>query len=68
MQCSEKLFGDDFQDFADISTEKDTKAGYFVRVLCEGCGFCMVDHTGKKVAVCLDDRSVTPGTILQDGP
>ena len=49
-QCSIMMFGEDGQDLADISTEEETKAGLYARVLCEGCGFIFVDHTGQKVA------------------
>ena len=46
MQCSIMMFGEDFQDLAELQTEEDTKAGLAQAVLCEGCGATAVDHTG----------------------
>lgn len=37
-------------DMAGLSTEADTNAGLYAQVLCEGCGLCLVDHTGKCVS------------------
>lgn len=41
--CSEELFGSDFEDLADL-----VKPGQFCEVLCEGCGRIVVDSTGKR--------------------
>lgn len=50
-QCSEELFGEDSEDLAwrggkDRKLFRDEKGW---EVLCEGCGFTFVDHTGKCV-------------------
>lgn len=48
--CSEEMFGQDFGDFAGLSTEEQTKMGIFASVLCEGCGeTILVDHTGTRI-------------------
>lgn len=50
-QCTLDLFGPDMpNDMAGISTEEDTKDGLFACVLCEDCGPCQVDHTGKCIS------------------
>jgi len=46
-QCSLELFDRDSGDFKGLLTEEAHKEGYFMPVLCEGCGPCTVDHTGK---------------------
>jgi len=54
-QCSVRLFGRTFNDFAALSTPEDTEKGLFPVVLCEGCGATQVDHRGRCVAPdCLD--------------
>jgi hypothetical protein len=52
-QCTEALFEATGKqnDFAGMTTEMDTRNGYYASVLCEGCGFIEVDHTGKCVRV-----------------
>lgn len=40
-QASMELFDDDFGDLRGLCRE-----GYFVDVLCEDCGFSMVDYEG----------------------
>ena len=45
-QCSIDLFGEDFGDFKNISTEENTKNKLFLTALCEGCGLIQVDHNG----------------------
>lgn len=53
-QCSEELFGEDYQDLAGITGPGDTEVGAYLQVLCEGCVHALVDHTGKCVSkVCL---------------
>lgn len=47
--CSIETWGKDFEDMKDISTPEDTEKGLFARVLCEGCGVILVDHTGERV-------------------
>lgn len=49
-QCTIDLFGDDLGDKNDmigLTTEADTAEGMGTAVLCEGCGYTLVDHTGK---------------------
>lgn len=48
-QCSLDVFGEDFGDMANISTQSDTKAGLYASVLCEDCGYIQVDHEGNCV-------------------
>lgn len=45
-QCSLDMFGEDLGDLADLSTPADTANGLFACVICEGCGFILVDHNG----------------------
>lgn len=52
-QCSINLFGKDFCDMANISSEQNTKDEMYARVLCEGCGLTLVDHTGKCLGNCM---------------
>lgn len=50
-QCTLDLFGPDVpNDMAGISTPEDTENGLFACVLCEECGCCQVDHTGKCIS------------------
>lgn len=56
-ECSVDLFNSDFKELANLSTEEDTKKGLFANVICEGCGFVQVDHTGK----CLGGANCTEG-------
>jgi len=46
-QCSIRNFGEDLGDLANITTE-----GHYINVICEGCGFTVVDYRG----VCVADR------------
>lgn len=46
-ECAQKLLGKDTGDLAGITTEADTKNSLYAVVICEGCGFVQVDHTGK---------------------
>jgi len=50
MQCTSTNFGPELaaeNDMAGMTTEEDSDNGICARVLCEGCGFTIVDHTGK---------------------
>lgn len=49
-QCSIEIFGEDFRDLAELSTEDDTKNGLYPVVICEGCGCIQVDHEGACVS------------------
>jgi len=51
-QCSMYYFGEDFKDFAGISTKAITKTKRYPVVLCESCGTIQVNHNGK----CISDR------------
>lgn len=48
-QCAKDLWNDpDAEgDMVGISTEEETKKGQFAVVICEGCGYTVVDHEGK---------------------
>lgn len=45
--CSKEVFGEDFEDHAGLTTDKDTARGIFARVICESCGPILVDHHGN---------------------
>lgn len=49
-QCSEHLFGTDFENFKGNSTKEDTEKGLYVAEICEGCGFIQVNHKGECVS------------------
>lgn len=56
-ECSIEMFGKDFEELANITTEEDEKEGLFAVVICEGCGVIQVDHTGKCVSEdCMGDH------------
>lgn len=66
MQCTERELGmpPEVNDMAGISTPQDTEAGLYAGVLCEGCGPCQVDHTGRCVSLdCLRRHGAPP--VLQ---
>ena len=50
-QCSVSVLGipdeEYYNDLSGLSTAEDTAKGLFAEVICEGCGFIQVDHTGK---------------------
>lgn len=60
-ECSEELFGEDFGDLKGLLTEEDTKNERYAGVICEGCGFIQVDHTGKCIGGknCLEHHKYT---------
>ena len=44
-KCAKETWGDDIpSDFIGLVEE-----GQYIQVLCEGCGYILVDHNGKKV-------------------
>lgn len=44
-ECSDEMFGPDVpNDFEGLC-----EPGEMVSVLCEGCGYIWVDHTGKRI-------------------
>jgi hypothetical protein len=50
LKCSFKMFGEDTKDLAGLSSEADTKAGFFAVVLCESCGPIQVNHHGQCIS------------------
>lgn len=57
-QCSIVMFGKDSKDFANLSDEQDTAAGFYPIVLCEGCGPTEVNHLGECIVDdCLVDHT-----------
>ena len=44
-QCAEELGFE--PDFAGMIHPEDVAMGFGANILCEGCGPCLVDHTGK---------------------
>lgn len=60
-ECSELMFGKDFEEFAGLTTEEDTANGLYAEVLCEDCGVILVDHTGTRIGPKPDNP-----TILSD--
>jgi hypothetical protein len=54
-QCSEELFGKDFEDLKGLSREHSEPLapgeGYIV--ICEGCGLTVVDEDGKCISDCM---------------
>lgn len=49
-RCSIIHFDKDCGDLSGLSSKEDTKKGLFASVICEGCGFVQVDHTGKCIS------------------
>lgn len=49
-QCSIDIFGEDFRELAGLSTEDDTKNGFYPAAICEGYGWIRVDHDGVCVS------------------
>lgn len=54
-QCTQQRMGVDYSDFEGITTQKDTDNQRYARVLCEGCGIILVDHTGSRVGSYIAD-------------
>lgn len=47
-KCSIKMFGRDHEELAGITTEDDTRLGYYSTfVICESCGPIQVNHLGE---------------------
>lgn len=55
-QCSERLFGKDFQELAGLLTPEQVAAGLVASVLCEGCGPIQVDNDGRCLSVDCDHQ------------
>ena len=47
MRCSLELFGEDYGDFARLTTKRQYAHGRAAVVLCEGCGCIQVDPKGR---------------------
>jgi hypothetical protein len=43
------MWGEDMRDMANLITEKQVKEGHGAQVLCEGCGYILVDHNGVRI-------------------
>ena len=62
-QCSITILGipdeEYCRDLEGISTADDTTKGLFANVICEGCGFIQVDHTGRCIGgpACTENHS-----------
>lgn len=46
-QCSIQLFGQDYKELAGLISEEEVKKGMGAVVICEGCGFVLVNHLGE---------------------
>jgi hypothetical protein len=46
-QCSVRYFGKDEKDLAGLISESEVKQGLGAVVICEGCGFVLVNHLGE---------------------
>lgn len=49
-QCSEELFGKDFEDFKGLTTKEHTDQDMAALALCEGCGYIQVDTEGNCIS------------------
>jgi len=57
--CSIELFGEDLRELASLGHGTPLPAGHGYSVICEGCGFIMVDEEGN--CVMCDLRPGWPG-------
>lgn len=49
-QCSMELFGEDNRDLAGLNNDIELKKDEGFVVICEGCGYTLVNHEGE----CID--------------
>ena len=65
--CSQELLGvePESNDFFGLIDEEKVEKGYLISVLCEGCGYIMVDHLGKKVGTIDETVENISGTKIQ---
>ena len=50
--CSEELFGKEVDnDFKGMITQEQIDDGYYMPVLCEGCGYICVDSEGYCIEI-----------------
>ena len=57
--CSIELFGEDFGEFANITTIEDENNDLYCFVLCEDCGYIQVDHEGRCITDCIKRHGLT---------
>lgn len=68
-QCAIEVFGEDNGDLAGLISEEESRKGFRKLVLCEGCGTCYVDYTGRCThKYCLKRHGEVNGTQLQTVP
>ena len=58
-QCTRDILGLDGSknEFVGIQPIEMTEKGLYTEVLCEGCGFILVDHNGKRIDFINPDKS-----------
>ncbi len=52
LECTEELFGQQYarvNDFRNLISKEEYERDYVMRVLCEGCGWIIVDHNGRRI-------------------
>ncbi|QPB12249.1 hypothetical protein [Providencia phage PSTCR5] len=49
--CAIDILGFDTKDLAGLITKEDMYNGIRAHVICEGCGWILVDHNGVRVSV-----------------
>lgn len=47
--CSIAMFGEDHRELAGITTAEDVAAGRAASVICECCGYILVDPDGNRI-------------------
>ena len=62
-QCSVEIFGEDFMDLSNLGYPKKLKPGQGWAVLCEHCGFTMVDDAG----ICIGQCTYNHGILVPKG-
>lgn len=60
--CAVDTWGFDTKDLAGLITKEDMDNGIRAHVICEGCGWILVDHEGIRVAVDDSIQEVEAGT------
>lgn len=63
-QCSLTILGipdDEYtKDLSGLTTPEETERGAYAAVICEGCGFVSVDHSGRCIGTIEFDSSGVP--------
>lgn len=49
-ECSQEIWGFDTKDLAGLISKEDMDNGIRAHVICEGCGWILVDHEGRRVS------------------